>query len=464
MLRILLFLNLYFCAILSIHAQSCGTSEDPQQIERLRAFQKSLDNHPIVFHKSNLHYIPVKIHVVNRYDGSGGIRKDHLLQAICTLNKNFAPVGFYFVIDAPIDYINNDNLYATESDAIYSDAYSYMKQGVYNLFFTGSSSTLCGVYYPSPDAVFVIKSCAEPGASTLTHETGHFFSLPHTFSGWENGNTPSNIEYTDGRNCRNAGDGFCDTRPDYVSNRWACPYYTNLIDPANIPFKPDSSLFMSYSMDACQSRFSIEQMAAMQNNLNANRAGMEITKNELPVTSPVLTMPIHGDSIFNPNSVSFSWKKSENAMGYMIQITRYNLWDQPYISALCEDTFYTAKLFGGYTFQWRVMPISAYNTCLPYSTPDSFYLDEKTLSIQEKLIDNERIKIYPNPSQIGDYYTIELPQHANILVYNIQGQLLHENRNTLSSKIDFQASQKGIYFIQIQYKNQLKNFRLNVHD
>lgn len=462
--KTLLFLALICLGqVSSLRAQSCGTILSQDQWKTLSEFQQSLDAHPLLLKKSEMLYVPLKVHIVGQDNKTGMMRSDHVLEAICTLNKNFAPVGFYFVLMPPFDYIYDSQLYATEQDAIYSSARANMIDGMYNLFFTGASSTLCGVYYPFPDAVFVIKSCAEPGESTLTHETGHFFSLPHTFSGWENGNTPSNIEYADGRNCRNAGDGFCDTKADYISGRWGCPYYKDLLDPAGIAFRPDSSLYMSYSMDACQSRFSNEQIAAMQNNLTNTRFGMAITKDEKLTETPQLIYPAKNDTIYNPNAVLFQWKKDPNAIAYMIQITRYGLWDQPYQSALVEDTFYTAKLFGGYPFDWRIKPISSYNTCLPYSESNTFYLDQRSAGINTLSNTGLSSTIYPNPAQSNEPIYIELPVNTSIQIMDMQGKYISEipsknHRYTEEIKLD-----KGIYFLQYHLNNAKQTSKLIVY-
>src|SRR5690606_23777949 len=117
------------------------------------------------------------------------------------------------------------------------------------------------------------------GSTTLGHELGHFFGLPHTFQGWENGNIPYDPELVTrgpGANCSFTGDYFCDTEADYLSIRWACPYTGNKRDPNGDDYQPDSSLYMSYALAPCRSRFSSQQTGFMQYNLQNRTAFQDI--------------------------------------------------------------------------------------------------------------------------------------------------------------------------------------------
>ena len=113
---------------------------------------------------------------------------------------------------------------------------------------------------------------------------GHNLSIQHPFLGWE-GNTfdyslptPTEVYYDytyfqdtlildtliidtafvelmDGSNCTFAADGFCDTPPDYLSNRWQCkPDSQSIIlqkDPNGVDFYSDGINFMSYAFNVC---------------------------------------------------------------------------------------------------------------------------------------------------------------------------------------------------------------------
>ena len=155
------------------------------------------------------------------------------------------------------------------------------------------------------------------------HELGHFFNLPHTFDGWEDGEPNTNQqEKVDGSNCNFAGDGFCDTPPDYAPYRWNCPFTGPFTDPDGVEFYPDGTYYMSYSNDGCQDKFGDDQMAAMNNNLLTQRADLlsgtfpaQVTLGEVdPLT------PAPDETDLAPNYTVLSWTEDPMATGYHVQI------------------------------------------------------------------------------------------------------------------------------------------------
>ena len=136
--------------------------------------------------------------------------------------------------------------------------------------FVNDPAGACGYYSPFRDAIAIRKSCSAPNSTTLVHELGHFFSLPHTFNGWENGAVPTNPEKVTrtgpSANCSSTGDKFCDTEADYQGERWFCPYNDIKFDSNNDQYHPDSSIYMGYASDECMTRFSNMEIAAMQFN------------------------------------------------------------------------------------------------------------------------------------------------------------------------------------------------------
>jgi len=104
-------------------------------------------------------------------------------------------------------------------------------------------------------------------ASTLAHELGHYFALPHTHQG---GQPEQFVNY----NCSLTGDGFCDTPGDPGVNNCPtpnCPNVTcNVTDPLGIAYHPDQSLIMSYYRYCQPFRFSDEQKLIMRNVFTIN--------------------------------------------------------------------------------------------------------------------------------------------------------------------------------------------------
>jgi len=105
-------------------------------------------------------------------------------------------------------------------------------------------------------------------ASTLAHELGHYFALPHTHQGGPSGQF---VNY----NCSLTGDGFCDTPADPGDN--FCTFFgcvnftcTTPTDPLGVAYQPDQSLIMS-NYRVCQPfRFSDDQKLIMRNVFTIN--------------------------------------------------------------------------------------------------------------------------------------------------------------------------------------------------
>ncbi len=113
--------------------------------------------------------------------------------------------------------------------------------------------------------------CALPEISTLSHELGHYFGLPHTF---QDPNTQyvhdfdhpvfiNNVKYT----CKQTGDGFCDTPADLEDlcfvNGTCTQVVCSVNDPLGVAYSPDQTNLMSYYGD-CRLRFSLEQQERMR--------------------------------------------------------------------------------------------------------------------------------------------------------------------------------------------------------
>jgi hypothetical protein len=85
--------------------------------------------------------------------------------------------------------------------------------------------------------------------ATLTHELGHVFGLPHTFTPW-----PSSAM------CTGDGDGIADTPPE-SEPAWACTIRDSCPgDGLNDPIHN----FLDYTPDACMYEFTEGQKARMQ--------------------------------------------------------------------------------------------------------------------------------------------------------------------------------------------------------
>ncbi len=345
----------------------CGTELPEEMKSWLRQFAAL----PADAQPRTLYELPLQMHLVGRDDGKGLMMTDVLWQNLCDVNEQFAETGFrFFLYDYP-HYIFNTQYYAHDFGTGAEMMFDHNVPKVINVYVTGDAAGTCGYFWSWPDAIAMSKGCFNLGNSTMAHELGHYFSLPHPFD-----NINGILEYVDGSNCSVGGDLFCDTRADILDYRWACPYTGSATDPKGDPYDPDSTLFMSYALDRCTHRFSAGQMQAMRNYLVSKRS--YLLQTVAPVYAPihepvVLLSPAEEDTMVPNDFVEFRWTAVPNATFYHLQATRFASFFAPeLLDVIVEGTSFTTWLKPGYNFQWRVKPLNASYFCAPYSTVGHF--------------------------------------------------------------------------------------------
>lgn len=234
---------------------------------------------------SDTMYAPVQFHIVRSTDGSGGTTESVVYAALCQLNRNYAVPSdpnftMEFYMKGPIRTIYNSFLYDNGASSV---ARYYMQQykvpDAINVFIVDNTPGSGGFYRGGPaDDYICMPQGNMPDDVALTHEFGHYFSLNHTFYGWENneannpdddiyysvvlanttGRTPTIITGPEGapviveniarsggtENCQIAADGFCDTDPSYFfggeGNKLnnVCVYKGTAHDPYGYLFDP----------------------------------------------------------------------------------------------------------------------------------------------------------------------------------------------------------------------------------
>lgn len=217
--------------------------------------------------------IPVAFHVITSTSGQGNVSLDQINQQISVLNEGFSPHGVSFSLHS-VDVTTNDRWYTAGPDSF---AEQQMKSAlaidpahVFNVYTSNPGQGLLGWatfpwYYAESDAQHgvVILFSTMPGGSadpfnegdTLTHETGHYLGLFHTFQG----------------GCRRPGDFIVDT-PAQRSPTSGCPVSQDTcgfqpgLDPINN--------FMDYSTDACMTEFTRGQRSFMSWAVNRFRPSL----------------------------------------------------------------------------------------------------------------------------------------------------------------------------------------------
>ena len=511
---------LVFAAYLSLWAQPhdlhpCGTM--PEKSQWLKEYQRNpaLFAADIQLRQQNTTYLPISLHLVGKSDSSALIPLTSVLTSFCQLNEDYAQTNIQFYIQYPIHYHYNDSWYV--HNTVYEGGAMMLQENIantINVYFVSSAAGNCG--YNLPYAGVAMASGCLFG-HTFAHEIGHALALPHTFLGWEGGqthtgtvapdyNTPAPLivtyDYTDfkdtrwttdtliidsayvenvartgnDKNCHFAADGFCDTPADYLAFRWACSANNaqstqTQIDPTGISFQSDGWNIMSYAHDACQVGFSPEQIAAMHAFIQQNRQDYIPTQtpNYSPIIgTPNLIYPAQNDTIPAENPV-FRWNAIPNATHYILEVYREPI-DARIIIAntVVQDTFFEVNSVlplatRSFPYAWRIRPFNAMYTCGNFSDAVQFRT-HTPVNINEVITQDWQMQIHPNPisNASGFHCAIHTTyaQEGQLNIYNSLGQRilmqnmdLHIGENNQYISSSIFNHQKGLFLVQWQGNN-----------
>jgi hypothetical protein len=427
-------------------------------------------------------YVPVTIHITGPDNTASFYSETEAFRIICELNEQYAPARMYFYL-MPGDafrYHANTSWYQHNWEGGAEMIETTRIPDRLNCYIVDDPAGNCG--YSWLDAIVMGTGCSGPGNSTWAHEAGHHFSLPHTFFGWEGHSwdfsqpAPDDwdgypIEKVDRSNCYDAGDRFCDTEPDYLNYRWGCDNQQRSTviqrDPNGVEFKSDATLFMSYALDACASRFSEEQIEAMRTNLFTEHAGYLQTSDFGGLVDDNATLtyiaPIDS-SIEQYNNVTLQWEPVTNATFYQVQVST-----SPYFSLLFANTFVhdatsltiTKNLPNNRTLYWRIIPYSEWDLCKNPNTPAFAVFKTKNLSATNELETVADISLTPNPVSGGQpaVLSINSSESLDILltVYDAAGRLCNQKESEMYAgenqiKMSTNDMEPGLYFVTIQTK------------
>jgi hypothetical protein len=470
----------------------CGTA--PVKSEWLINYQKNPAAFQQYTRNSTTLYAGITLHALGSTNGGGYILYDRLMEGFCDLNKDFQDADIQFFIEGEINTIDSSEWLS----------HSTVLEGAEMMFANNVPNTLnCYVVsnpagnagYNLPYAgIALSKNAASAGSHTWSHEVGHNFSIQHPFLGWEgkiyNYNTPTPttvtydytyfkdtliidtliidtafVELTDGSNCTFAADGFCDTSPDYLSfGGWACNAQgeSNILlkDPNGVDFRSDATNIMTYSNDACVTRFTPEQIAAMRAYLQTERSAYLYNQNPMRDSigvAPTMISPINGD-IEQFDFVNLNWESVPNATHYVLQLSRFASFAVVEYNAIVSDTsVILTELLDGKTYYWKVKAFNQGYTCAPISPTESFETQDVTRT--ENINSIEDFRIYPTVLESGQLLNIEIESRknlaANLAIYNIAGQRvlqqnLDVNAGRNKAQIAIPTLSGGTYIIQIQ--------------
>jgi Secretion system C-terminal sorting domain len=449
----------------------CGTA--PGKTEWLKQYQSN----PEQFEKyrgSATLYMPMTVTIVTNDNGTNGYSFHAVLDEICQLNKDYQASNIHFFLASPIRTIKNSKW---NNHKTYEDGYDLYENNVpntINTYYCTDAAGNCGYDIPGMGMILA-KNCMGPTSHTWAHEMGHELSLPHTFVGWEgvgyNSNKPTPdtvqghpVEKVNGSNCKDAGDGFCDTPPDYISYRWTCgangKSSTELKDPNGVVFRADGTNFLSYSNDICMNRFSPEQMAAMRSNsLTEKKEYGVATLADAAIQDTVSLVSPALDAIVSTDSVTLQWTKVPNATHYYYEIARDKKMSLNPIRGDIGSTSVTLSVPKGRLYYWRVR---AYNLSYPCAIAGAVkYKSFSTEDAASNVLDVnglENISIYPNPVKSDGILKIKInAKHTGMIslsLNDVTGRQIAQQRVALTdgeNELDFPVGSlsSGLYLLQL---------------
>ncbi|MEZ4921479.1 MAG: T9SS type A sorting domain-containing protein [Saprospiraceae bacterium] len=457
-----------FCLIvLGLEAQSvpgaCGTSlEDQLQFRpRLLENKKQIAGNQ---EGGALHYIPVYFHLVADSEGNGRIGKGKAMESICQLNNGFAETNFRFYLAEHDEHglfdesINSDNVYTQQTNLFAMHSRRHLNAvNVYIVNTPVANNNQPGItlayYSPGYDWIVCRKDQISGSASviTLPHEMGHFFSLNHTFLGYENNpfdaqdatwpnaptNSPSGIatERVNGSNCSSAGDAICDTPPDYnfgfLQN--GCTAYTGgANDPLGVPVDPQENNYMGYFTNCAGYVFTPDQTSVMESDYNHPfRANLQnnYVPNGQTINTPanLLTSPVSGATVNTYNNVYFNWQSVSGASHYLLEIdvlpTFGTVFSKSYITQ--TNGFLVQDLEPNKNYHWRVRPFNLEYGCASYR--QTTFKTGGTTSVQS-IPDLEAWQISPNPirqgAQVRIDWQLKRSQEIQMRILDLSGRVV----------------------------------------
>ncbi|MBT8230114.1 MAG: T9SS type A sorting domain-containing protein, partial [Bacteroidia bacterium] len=329
---------------------------------------------------------------------------------------------------------------------------------------------------------------------TTEHEVGHFFTLAHTHRGWEDqpydpaihGDTvlvttvnssqsPTiGVELVDGSNCGNlgwnnplAGDGICDTPPDYGFGQRCncCNMGWTVYDRNGDLIEPMLNNVMSYSENCSPWNFTPQQVLAVKTSYDSDRRAY-LRVNEVSDYTPltegsIIVSPMNLETIDSYNGVLLEWEPVPNAEEYIITID--GTVANEYRTSNTELYLTDLKPNGNYL--WSVIPINKFGAGCQPNDSKLFFTGNSTTSVNDLTAIND-LRIYPNPVERGSDLQISFNSdnafEAKIRLIALDGKAINETNNIRvnngSNTISFPVNNasSGLHFIEISNSEGIK--------
>lgn len=397
-------------------------------------------------------YVPVRYWLVARADGTGRLPFKNVIDNLCALNKIYASLNMVFYLKETVNWDNQfvfDDPTSTLGQAYINQKMQTNKNAI-NIFTANVANAsdlgVLAFYRPQGDYVVSNKLYVSSNGTTLAHELGHYFSLAHTFVGWENDKydeltmscskpTPILIgggflvEYVDRnkpgtnpskKNCQEAADGFCDTPADYNLGLGfqgpGCVYTGCAKDPDNVKLDPDELNLMSYFLN-CIKQFSTEQGDAIVKDYVSS--GRNYLRNPVYIPKPEITdqvnynYPNANTAPLGYDTVYFDWDDVPNADRYIFEIaenTGFNINAKVFVLNH-SDTVLT-NLKKSKSHYWRVTPFNQNSFCV---VPKAVAFVTPSWTVASDNLEIEGVRSFV--TQINE-------EHPNLIIQSNQSQII----------------------------------------
>ena len=455
---------LIFCALLALTAAAqqphpCGSTGG--RSAWLQAFQR----HELTLAaRGDSLQLNVHSRLLAEDDGSAAFPFRRYLETIGALEQQLEGTGIRVAVVGQ-DTISDSafNVHDDVLDGAAAMARYNLPAGL-NMYFLNDPAGNCGYNLPYGGVTVKRDRCSGAGSTTLAHEVGHALSLPHPFIGWEggqsyDGSVPADfdnpappqvtydytyfkdtlildtlivdtalVELVDGSNCAEAADGFCDTPPDYVAQRWTCDANGESVtqtDPNGERFQSDGSLIMSYANDACHSRFSPEQQAAMRAFARDQRSEWVADQIDTATVDGASDALLDGVDLDEGQLVTFS--AVPGATHYYVEASSRSSFGLLAFSGVVRDTSLTvtADAFDvGRRYFYRVYAYRNNDHRAGFGRQGSFTM-RAVSSIGTPFV--QAVRLAPNPVPAGGAVTVELSERTRITITAADGRRLSDH-------------------------------------
>jgi hypothetical protein len=500
--KIFTFLILIFCANISFAQKHiCGVTQDDQaeMISFIENFNKTSDLSSV--RSVDPIYVPVKFHMVSENDGSGRIKADAVMDQMAVLIEAYKELGIYLYLqDARFIYLNSTSIYYNPGNFVNTIVNNKDNDAI-NIFICENANppgsaddagVVLGFYNPDGDYIIIRNNDVQNATSSLTHEVGHLFALPHTFFGWENvyahfgwvsaqgqvqmwdvdqfngmynsttcGGSNVLAEVMDQSNCTASADRICDTPPDYNFGFGAggtCAWNKTLRDINGDVIVTQENNIMSYFSGCDEYVFTEGQTAVMVANYNSS-AREHIRSDYIPDTTEIidnheLIYPAKSEKLEYYNNILLDWSDADGASNYLLTV---NSSTGEFFEFFTEDSeFFLEELSPNTFYFWDVRPYNEGNTSI--DGKNSFFTTGSDLDTgvkESNLIQN--VNVFPNPSRTGQDINVAITMETRMKVtssiidltgkvVNSKTQVLEQGNNALRIESILES---GIYILKL---------------